>query len=64
MKLNTKIGDHNFKLSVGNGHNDWVWLSHYAARQYSKLAYPQGTYLPTQLLIEDHDRSEYYPHPR
>lgn len=51
MKLNAQVGDHSFSLSVGNGHNDWVWLSHYAARQYSKVAYPQGVYLPTQLSI-------------
>ena len=51
MNLNTKIGDHIFKLNIGNGYNDWVWLGHYAARQYSKVAYPQGVYLPTQLSI-------------
>ena len=64
MKINTKIGDHTFKLSVGSGLNDWVWLSHYAARQYSKVAYPQGLYLPAQLYIEDSEHIEYLPHPR
>lgn len=49
MYLNTRIQDHNFQLNIGSGHNDWAWLSHYAARKYSKIAYPQGNYLPTFL---------------
>jgi hypothetical protein len=64
MILQVKIADHTFKLSIGSGHNDWVWLSHYAAKKYSKIAYPQGMYLPTQCIIEDQDKIEYYPHPR
>lgn len=65
MHLNIKIEDHNFKLSVGSGHNDWAWLSHYAARKFSKVSYPQGVYLPTLLSITDrYGQSNMYPHPK
>lgn len=49
MYLNTRIEDHSFQLSIGSGHNDWAWLSHYVARKFAKIAYPQGKYLPTFL---------------
>ena len=64
MKIKAKISELPFTLNVGNAHNDWVWLSHYAAKQYAKISYPQGTYLPIQLIVQDQDRTEYYPHPR
>ena len=64
MKLNAKINDHKFKLAIGTGHNDWVWFGHFAAKQYAKIAYPIGMYLPTQITIEDHHHTEFYPHPR
>lgn len=64
MHLNIKIEDHCFKLSVGSGHNDWTWLSHYVARRFSKISYPQGTYLPTQLIIINKDNTKIIPHPR
>ena len=57
MKIKTKISDNLFHLNVGTAHNDWVWLSHYAAKQYAKISYPQGTYLPIQLVIQDKDRT-------
>lgn len=64
MNLNVKIQDHDFKLNIGSGHNDWTWLSHYAARKFSKISYPQGTYLPAQLYILDKENTKLYPHPR
>ena len=64
MHLNVKIEDHSFKLSIGSGHNDWTWVSHYAARKFSKITYPQGTYIPTQLVLIDNFGQEFYPHPK
>jgi hypothetical protein len=51
MQLSIQIEEESFKVSIGKGYNDWVWLSHYASRVYSKLIYPQGTYLPTLLYL-------------
>lgn len=42
-------------LNIGKGYNDWVWLSHYAARVYSKMIYPTGTYVPTMLFLNFQD---------
>lgn len=64
MNLKVKIEDHSFKLSIGSGLNDWAWLSHYAARRFSKVSYPQGMYLPAQLYIVDKENQQIYPHPR
>jgi hypothetical protein len=65
MNLRIKIEEETFKVSVGKGYNDWVWLAHYASRTYSKSIYPQGTYLPTLLYLEHVKKQiEYYPHPR
>lgn len=46
MRLRLKVEDEEFQVEVGKGYNDWAWLSHYAARVYSKTIYPQGTYIP------------------
>lgn len=64
MILKVRIEDHSFNLGVGSGNNDWAWVSHYAARKFAKICYPQGTYLPTQLSIIDKEGQEYYPHPK
>lgn len=51
MFLKVRIEEEQFKVSIGPGLNDWVWLAHYASRIYSKSIYPQGTYLPTLLYL-------------
>ena len=51
MQLDIKIEEVKLRLGIGKGYNDWVWLSHYAARTYSKGIYPQGTYIPTMLYL-------------
>ena len=63
MHIKIKIEEQTFKLSIGKGYNDWAWLSHYAARAYSKTIYPQGTYIPTILFIEAKG-IDFQPHPR
>jgi hypothetical protein len=63
MHLDIRVEDHHFKLSIGSGYNDWTWLSHFAARKFSKISYPQGTYLPSQLYLLDKDNQKIYPHP-
>jgi hypothetical protein len=52
MHIKVKIEEENFNLSIGSGYNDWVWLSQYAARAYSKTIYPQGMYIPCFLYLE------------
>jgi hypothetical protein len=51
MFLKVRIEEETFKVSVGAGLNDWVWLGHYASRTYSKTIYPQGMYLPTLVYL-------------
>lgn len=64
MNIQVRIEDHSFDLSVGSGYNDWAWLGHYAARKFSKVTYPQGTYLPAELYLVDKDNQKMYPHAR
>jgi hypothetical protein len=63
MHLDVRVEDHPFKLSIGSGYNDWTWLSHLAARKFSKVSYPQGVYLPAQLYLLDKDEQKIFPHP-
>lgn len=63
MQIQIKIEDEKFKLSIGKGYNDWVWLAHYASRVYAKTIYPQGTYIPALLYLQTKN-GEYHPHPR
>jgi len=51
MKLKVKVEEFIFEINVGNGLNDFVWLSLAAARLYGKTRYPNGNYLPICLKI-------------
>jgi hypothetical protein len=63
MFIQVRIEEEKFRVCVGKGYNDWVWLAHYAARIYSKTIYPQGTYIPSLIYIETKG-GECHPHPR
>lgn len=63
MQIQIKIEEQKFRVCIGKGYNDWVWLAHYASRVYARTIYPQGTYIPALLYLQTRN-GEYHPHPR
>lgn len=63
MELDLDIEGEKFKVSVGKGYGDFVWLACYGAKLYGGKVYPKGNYLPLILRIENQGIA-YVPHPR
>lgn len=65
IELQIEVEDQKFKVSVGEGLGDFVWVATYAAKLYSNAKYPKGNYIPTLLKIEQAGGGEHLiPHPR
>lgn len=63
MELQLLVEGERFRVSVGKGYGDFVWLASYAAKLYGSKIYPKGNYLPTTLRIESEGAVK-TPHPR
>ncbi len=63
MELDLQVEAERFRVSVGKGYGDFVWLASYAAKLYGSRTYPKGNYLPLGLRVES-DGASKIPHPR
>jgi hypothetical protein len=53
MKLKVYVENFELIINVGQGLNDFVWLSQTAAKLYGKLKHPAGNYLPCMFRAND-----------